>query len=56
MKKRTNPITHEALQQAISRYLKSGRRIVKLPDQKSYGSAQVGRRYASTEVELDPLR
>lgn len=56
MKKRNNLITHEALQQAISRYLKDGGRIVKLPQQKSISSALVGRRWSHTEVELDPHR
>jgi len=56
MKKRTNPITHDSLRQAITRYLKNGGRIVKLPEQKSVTSALVGRRWNSTEIELDLLR
>jgi hypothetical protein len=56
MKKPTNSVTHEALQQAIARYLKGGGRIVKLPEQKTISSAMVGRRWSSTEVELDPHR
>ena len=54
-KGRKTAVNHEDLQRAIAKYLKSGGRIEKLPEQKSVSNSLVGRRWNNSEVELDPL-
>ena len=49
------PVTQAELQRAIMKYLKSGGRIQKLPDQKFVPPTVIGRRWSSTEMETGQI-
>ncbi len=48
--KQKRKISHEALQEAIQKYIKKGGLIEKLPEQKTVQASRVGGKWSNTEL------